>query len=261
MLLVIACPCALVISTPVTVVSGLSAAARRGILIKGGTFLEQARLLKAVALDKTGTITEGRPRLVDCKFWGDGDEPRASPVAAALASRSDHPVSKAVATGLALEALAVEEFKALAGRGVEGMVQGSRLLLGKHRLMHERGFCGPELEAELIGHESQGRTVTMLADASGILALFAVADTIKHSSRKAIAELTELGVASVMLTGDNQATALAIAREAGIGDARGDLLPQEKLDAIRDLQKRYGAVHWPMPSASTREARKSSATL
>jgi len=241
-LLVIACPCALVISTPVTVVSGLSAAARRGILIKGGTFLEQARLLKAVALDKTGTITEGKPRLVDFKAWGGADEGRAKRLAMAMASRSDHPVSKAIAAGLALEAPAVDDFKALAGRGVEGTVEGARLLLGNHRVMHERGLCGPELEAELSRHESQGQTITMLADADGVLALFSVADTIKESSRTAIADLAKLGVASVMLTGDNQATAQSIAKQAGIGDARGDLLPEAKLDAIRDMQKRYGAV-------------------
>jgi Cd2+/Zn2+-exporting ATPase len=241
-LLVIACPCALVISTPVTVVSGLSAAARRGILIKGGTFLEQARLLKAVALDKTGTITEGKPRLVDFKAWGGADESRAKRLAAALASRSDHPVSKAIATGLALDAPPVDDFKALAGRGVEGSVEGEKLLLGNHRVMHERGLCGPDLEAELALHEAQGRTITMLAGPAGVIALFAVADTIKESSKAAIADLAKLGVASVMLTGDNQATAQSIAKEAGIGDARGDLLPEAKLDAIRDMQKRYGAV-------------------
>jgi Cd2+/Zn2+-exporting ATPase len=241
-LLVIACPCALVISTPVTVVSGLSAAARRGILIKGGTFLEQARLLKAVALDKTGTITEGKPRLVDFKVWGGADEARAKRLAVALASRSDHPVSKAIATGLAIDAPAVGDFKALAGRGVEGSVEGEKLLLGNHRVMHERGLCGPELEAELALHEAQGRTITMLAGPGGVMALFAVADTIKESSKEAIADLAKLGVASVMLTGDNQATAQSIAKQAGIGDARGDLLPEAKLDAIRNMQKRYGAV-------------------
>ncbi len=241
-LLVIACPCALVISTPVTIVSGLSAAARRGILIKGGTFLEQARLLKAVALDKTGTITEGKPRLVDFKAWSGAEEGHAKRLASALASRSDHPVSKAIATGLAMAAPPVEDFKALAGRGVEGMVEGEKFLLGNHRVMHERGLCGPELEAELALHEAQGRTITMLAGSNGVMALFAVADTIKDSSKEAIADLAKLGVASVMLTGDNQATAQSIAKAAGIGDARGDLLPEAKLDAIRDMQKRYGEV-------------------
>ena len=241
-LLVIACPCALVISTPVTVVSGLSAAARRGILIKGGTYLEDARLLKAIALDKTGTITEGKPKLVDWRVWGDANEGVVKHAAASLAARSDHPVSKAIASSLKLDAAEVQDFKALPGKGVQGLVDGQILLLGNHRLVHESGQCTPELEAELAKHEQQGRTVTLLADATHVLALFAVADTIKETSRKAIADLKVLGVTTVMLTGDNSATAKAIASEAGIDDARGDLLPESKLDAIKDMQKRYGTT-------------------
>lgn len=239
-LLVIACPCALVISTPVTVVSGLSAAARRGILIKGGTYLEQARLLKAVALDKTGTLTEGKPRLVDWRAWGNADASMAAQLAADMASRSDHPVSKAIAAGLSVEAADVQAFRAFPGRGVEGVIGGKRLVLGNHRLIHERGLCEVALESELALHEQQGRTVTLLADDVRVLALFAVADTIKQSSRQAIADLKALGVTPVMLTGDNAATAQAIAAQAGIDDARGDLLPEAKLTAIQQMQQRYG---------------------
>lgn len=241
-LLVIACPCALVISTPVTVVSGLSAAARRGILIKGGTYLEEARLLKVVALDKTGTITEGKPKLVDWRVWGEADEASSKQLTAALASRSDHPVSKAIVSGLGVEGPPVENFQALPGRGVEGTVNGQRLVLGNHRLIHERGLCGSELEAELAKHEQQGRTLSLLADESRVLAFFAVADTIRQTSRQAIADLKALGVSSVMLTGDNTATAKAIAAEAGIDEARGDMLPEAKLDAIKEMQQRYGAT-------------------
>ncbi len=241
-LLVIACPCALVISTPVTVVSGLSAAARRGILIKGGTYLEDARLLKAVALDKTGTITEGKPKLVVRRVWGDADEASTMQRAAALAARSDHPVSKAIALGLAVEAIEVDSFKALPGRGVEGLINGQRLILGNHRFIHELGFCGPELEAELAIHEQQGRSITLLADDKRVLALLAVADTIKETSKQAIIDLKALGVTAVMLTGDNAATAKAIAGLAGIDDARGDLLPEAKLEAIKEMQQRYGAT-------------------
>ncbi|RYH67858.1 MAG: heavy metal translocating P-type ATPase [Alcaligenaceae bacterium] len=241
-LLVIACPCALVISTPVTVVSGLAAGARRGILIKGGTYLEDARLLKAVALDKTGTITEGKPKLVKWQVWGAGDEAATQKMAASLAARSDHPVSKAIVQGLGVEGPEAENFKALPGRGVEGVVNGVRLMLGNHRLIHEQGLCCPELEAELATHEKQGRTVTLLADESRVLALFAVADTIRETSKQAIVDLKALGVTSVMLTGDNTATAKAIAAQAGIDDARGDLLPEAKLDAIKEMQKRYGAT-------------------
>lgn len=241
-LLVIACPCALVISTPVTVVSGLSAGARRGILIKGGTYLEGARLLKAVALDKTGTITEGKPKLVDWKVWGQADEASVKVLAASLSSRSDHPVSQAITNGLAIAPEPVETFVALPGRGVSGAVNGQTLVLGNHRSIHERGLCTPELEAALAVHEQQGRTITLLADETRVLALFAVADTIRESSKQAVAELLALGVTPVMLTGDNAATAKAIAAQAGIEDARGDLLPEAKLEAIKEMQKRYGAT-------------------
>ncbi len=239
-LLVIACPCALLISTPVTVVSGLAAAARRGILIKGGTYLEEARKLKAIALDKTGTITEGKPALVQFQVWGEADEKAAKTVAASLAGRSDHPVSKAIATGLGLAAGPVAAFAALPGRGVEGTVNGQHYVLGNHRLIEERKQCSAALEAALQEHEKQGRTVTLLADGQGVLALFAVADQTKASSALAVASLKRLGVTAVMLTGDNQATATAVATQAGIDDARGNLLPEEKLAAIKDMQKRYG---------------------
>lgn len=241
-LLVIACPCALVISTPVTVVSGLAAAARRGMLIKGGTYLEGARLLKAVAFDKTGTVTEGKPKLVEWTAWGGADRARVHELAASLASRSDHPVSQAIAAGLDGGRLEVADFGALPGRGVEGTVAGERLLLGNHRSVHERGLCGPEVEAFLQAHEHQGRTVTLLASGSQVLAVFAVADTIRETSRQAILDLKGMGVTPVMLTGDNMATARAIAAQAGITDARGDLLPEDKLEAIKEMQKRYGAA-------------------
>nr|WP_245598076.1 heavy metal translocating P-type ATPase [Ottowia thiooxydans] len=239
-LLVIACPCALVISTPVTVVSGLSAAARRGILIKGGTYLENARLLNAVALDKTGTITEGKPKLVAWRTWGDANDAAVQAQAAAMAGRSDHPVSKAILQGLGMEVSEVEDFKAFPGRGTEGLVAGERLFLGNLRLITERGLSDPQLEAELIQHEQQGRTLSLLANETQVLGIFAVADTIKESSRQAIADLKALGVTSVMLTGDNAMTAQAIGSQAGIVDVRGDLLPEAKLQAIKDMQKRYG---------------------
>ncbi len=242
-LLVIACPCALVISTPVTVVSGLAAAARRGILIKGGVYLEEARALKAVALDKTGTITEGKPRLVAQELVRSGVDPAlVAQVALSISARSDHPVSKAIATGLAQQSEAVEvaEFTAVVGRGVQARLGAQAYVLGNHRWIEERGQCSAAIEAMLRQHEQAGRTVTLLADEQGVLMLFAVADTIKPSSRKAVLELLALGVTPVMLTGDNQATAQAIAHEAGVAQVRGNLLPQDKLDAIVELQSRYG---------------------
>jgi len=240
-LLVIACPCALVIATPVTVVSGLAAAARRGILIKGGVYLEEARKLRVIALDKTGTITEGKPRLVATEVLSAAEpESRILSWAASLAGHSDHPVSKAIATSLNLPENGLTDFTALPGRGIEARLDGHTLILGNHRLIEDRGLCSPEIEARLAVHENQGRTATLLATEGRVLAIFAVADTIKESSREAITDLHRLGVTSVMLTGDNVATATSIARQAGIDDARGNLLPEEKLAAIEELQGRYG---------------------
>ncbi|MFS2166304.1 heavy metal translocating P-type ATPase [Variovorax sp. Varisp62] len=242
-LLVIACPCALVISTPVTVVSALAAAARRGILIKGGTYLEEARKLKAVALDKTGTVTEGKPKLVDSVLVDtSGNEATVFTIAASIAGRSDHPVSKAIAEGLKGPQDEVGDFTALPGRGVRATHAGQAYVLGNHRLIEERGLCTPSLEVELKRHEEAGRTVTLLASDKAVLALFAVADTIKESSQAAVAELRALGVVPVMLTGDNAATAKAIGAHAGIEDVRGNLLPEEKLDAVKAMQQRYGAA-------------------
>ena len=241
-LLVIACPCALVVSTPVTVVSGLATAARRGILIKGGSYLEDARLLKAVALDKTGTLTQGKPELVDARAWLQADDAAMRQIAASLAARSDHPVSGAIAHGLGGDLLPVEGFSALAGRGVQGTVQGQRYVLGNHRLIEEREQCSPALEAALALHEAQGRTLTLLAGEQGVLGVFAVADTLRATSRQAVEQLKALGVTPVMLTGDNPATAQAVAAGAGIDDARGNLLPEDKLQAIRQMQTQYGPV-------------------
>lgn len=240
-LLVIACPCALVISTPVTVVSGLAAAARRGILIKGGVHLEGARKIKALALDKTGTITEGKPVLVDTEFVKSSiPEWQVLRWAGDLAAHSDHPVSKAIAKSLDPGNSSLEDFKVVAGRGVEARVDGQTLILGNHRLIEERGLCNSSIEARLAEHEALGRTVTMLATQTQVLAIFAVADTIKETSREALSQLHALGVTTVMLTGDNEATAKTIAKQAGIDDARGNLLPEDKLTVIEDLQKRYG---------------------
>ncbi|MGF6692762.1 Cd2+/Zn2+-exporting ATPase [Metapseudomonas resinovorans] len=233
-LLVIACPCALVISTPVTIVSGLAAAARGGILIKGGVFLELGRKLAWIALDKTGTLTEGRPRQTDIQLLhADERDPRA--VAASLAARSDHPVSQAVARaaeddGIAL--YAVDNLAALPGRGVTGLVKGRTYHLGNHRLVEELGLCSSVLEARLDALETQGKTVVALCSESTVLALFAVADTVRDSSREAIGQLHELGVKTLMLSGDNPHTVQAIASQVGVDDARGNLLPEDKLAEI-----------------------------
>ncbi|WP_270175247.1 MULTISPECIES: heavy metal translocating P-type ATPase [Diaphorobacter] len=243
-LLVIACPCALVISTPVTVVSALTAAARRGILIKGGSALEAARGLRVVALDKTGTLTTGSPALVQWRALNGADADAVADVAWQLASRSEHPVSRAIAAGLpAAPHNGVQNLQALPGRGVQAEVGGQRWWLGNLRLMREQGLADAALEDALAQQERQGRTVTLLADAQAVRALFAVADPLRGHARQAIAELRALGVHPVVLSGDNPATAQAIAAEAGITDAQdalGGLLPQDKLDTLAALQRTRG---------------------
>ncbi|OZB63371.1 MAG: copper-translocating P-type ATPase [Lysobacterales bacterium 14-68-21] len=237
-LLVIACPCALVISTPVTIVSGLAAAARHGILIKGGVYLEEGRKLAWVALDKTGTITHGKPVQTDFLTWRDVDSSSARGLAASLAARSDHPVSLAVAQAAQADKVAlreVDDFMALPGRGVRGRVDGAIYHLGNHRLIEELGVCSPDLEAHLTILEAQGKTVVMVVGEDGVQALFAVADTVRDSSRRAIAELHELGVKTMMLTGDNPHTAEAIARQVGIDRSQGNLLPEDKLREVERL--------------------------
>ena len=242
-LLVIACPCALVISTPVTVVSALTAAAQRGVLIKGGSALEAARGLRVIALDKTGTLTTGNPTLVAWEAVGSAAPAHAAALAWQLASRSDHPVSRAIAQGLAAEAPptnTVQDLRALPGRGVEGRMDGLRHVLGNLRLVREMQLLTPALEAQLRAHEQQGRSVTLLASDSTVLALFAVADPLRTHAGEAMAQLQALGVRPVVLSGDNAATVAAVAAEAGIADARGGLLPQDKLDALGALQREHG---------------------
>jgi Cd2+/Zn2+-exporting ATPase len=242
-LLVIACPCALVISTPVTVVSGLAAGARRGILIKGGVYLEGARKIKAVALDKTGTITEGKPKLVAFEPVDSSlDLQMLERLAKSLANRSDHPVSQAIALGLSAAEHEVQEFQAIAGRGVQGVIDGHPYALANHRWIEERGQCSADLEGRLQVHENAGRTVTLLANGTQVMAICAVADTIKSSSAQAVAELKALGVTTVMLTGDNIATARTVGSQAGITEVRGNLLPEDKLQAIGELQERLGTT-------------------
>ncbi|OIQ89071.1 putative cadmium-transporting ATPase [mine drainage metagenome] len=237
-LLVIGCPCALVISTPVTVVSGLAAAARHGILIKGGAYLEEGRKMRWLALDKTGTLTHGQPQLTDFEPLAGADAARCRRLAVSLAMRSDHPVSQAIARALDGEVGApetVDAFEALAGRGVRGEIGGRAYWLGNHRLAHELGRCSQELESRLEALERQGRTVVLLFDERQMLALFAVADTVKDSSRAAVAELHRLGVRTVMLSGDNAHTAAAVARDVGIDRALGNLLPEDKLEVVEGL--------------------------
>jgi len=241
-MLVISCPCALVISTPVTVVSGLAAAAHHGILIKGGAYLESGRKLKFLAFDKTGTLTVGKPAVTDIVPLGDLGGSEALYLAASLDAHASHPIAGAIVahwkdSGQGRALLPVTGFRNLPGHGVSGEINGQCYYMGNRRLIEQLGLVNPLFEREVHQLELQGKSAVVLAGASGLLAVIAVADTLREHGRQAIEELQSLGVKTVMLSGDNLRTARAIGQGAGIEDARGNLLPEEKLDAIAELQR------------------------
>ena len=262
-MLVIACPCALVISTPVTVVSGLAAAARRGMLVKGGAYLELGRKLKAVALDKTGTLTHGKPKVTDVISLSGHEQSELLQLAASLDAPSEHPVASAIVAAWTNaqatpagttdpnrlqtvqksgELLPVDGFESITGRGVKGRIGGKLYHIGNHRLARELGLTTSHVEAELERLEKDGKTAVVLSDDTRALAVIGVADTLRETSIEALRQLHALKVRTVMLTGDNAATAAAIARQVGIDDARGNLLPEDKLGAITDLLRQHGTV-------------------
>lgn len=237
-LLVVACPCALVISTPVSIVSGLAAAARQGILIKGGAYLESGHKLRWLALDKTGTVTHGKPLQTD--FIALGDQPRLHTLslAASLGQRSDHPVSRAITSAAQADEVPLREvsgFEVLAGMGVRGKIDGLLCHLGNRRLLDELGENSGELNQRIDALEAQGKSVVVLLAGSRVQGLFAVADTIRESSRQALAELHGLGIRTLMLSGDNPHVARIIAEQAGIDRAEGNLLPADKVREIERL--------------------------
>ncbi|OGT06514.1 MAG: 4-deoxy-4-formamido-L-arabinose-phospho-UDP deformylase [Gallionellales bacterium RBG_16_57_15] len=250
-MLVIACPCALVISTPVTVVSGLAAAARQGILVKGGVHLENGRLLKAVALDKTGTLTHGRPVVTDVIPLVEQPADALLQLAASVDAHSEHPVAAAIVSAWQTPAdesevprvlLPATLFESLTGRGAKAIVGGCLYYVCNHRQVEELGICGAHVETVLKRLEEQGKTAVVLATEDNALCVIGVADTLRGHSAEAIRQLHALGVASVMLTGDNQTTANAIAAQVSIDDARGNLLPEDKLAVIDELIRSYGKV-------------------
>ncbi|WP_231498607.1 MULTISPECIES: heavy metal translocating P-type ATPase [Halomonas] len=245
-LLVIACPCALVISTPVTVVSGLGAAARQGILIKGGVFLEQATRLTHLALDKTGTLTEGKPRLVRSAALGDSSDAEGQRLALALAERSNHPVSRALVQGLGSQpasqpAVSLEGVEERGGRGLVASEadSGATVWLGNARLAGEMGVSQAQLNSEDSDADADDDAgIVWLGRDDRLLAYFAVRDALRITSRQAIERLHRQGVSVSMLSGDAQARVDAIAREAGIDEAYGELLPEDKLARLDALSRR-----------------------
>lgn len=245
-LLVIACPCALVISTPVTIVAALAGAAKQGVLVKGGVHLETPARLKAVAMDKTGTLTEGRPQVVEVVPLGGRSESEILGMAAALEVRSAHPIAHAIlakAADLKIVAKPAEAVQAITGRGVVGSVSGREMWLGSRRYIEERGIGSPEILRRADGLSSAGRTIVAVGDDREVWGLVAVADAVRPEAKDIVAALHRAGIEHVvMLTGDNRATAEAIAKQTGIDEVRAELLPGDKVVAVEELVRRHGSV-------------------
>ncbi|MCY4393280.1 MAG: heavy metal translocating P-type ATPase [Chloroflexi bacterium] len=237
--LVIACPCALGLATPTAIVAGTGMGAERGILIRNAEALETAARIDAVVLDKTGTLTEGRPELVEvAAATGFGEEVLA--LAAAVETLSEHPLSAAVVEAAEGRGLAIEAasgFEALPGAGLTGEVSGRGVLIGARRLFEERGIVlDADAEATLSRLEGEGRTTSLLAVDGAYAGTLAFADPLKASAAQAVATLRSLGVRTIMASGDNERSALAAARALGIDEVHAGLRPEEKLALVRDLQ-------------------------
>lgn len=251
-LLVIACPCALVIATPVSIVSGITALARRGVLVKGGLYLEAVGKLRALAVDKTGTITEGKPRVVGITPLSGLSEEAILARAAAINCHSEHPLAVAiveVARARGIDFTPASDYASVTGQGARAFVDGHLHFIGNHRLAHETGLCRAEVEAKLAEIESQGQSLAVLGHAphgdcrGEILAIIAIADTLRPEVGTALPAIRHAGIRKiVMLSGDNQRTASAIAVRAGIDEAIGDLMPEEKVEHVRRLVEEYAQV-------------------
>jgi Cd2+/Zn2+-exporting ATPase len=245
-LLVISCPCALVISTPVSIVSALAAAARKGVLIKGGARLERLASVRCVAFDKTGTLTKGRLRVTDVRPLNGAGPRDVLALAATLETRSEHPFGRAIVEraeedGVAL--LGSGSFQALPGRGAEGLVGSSRVLVGSHRLFEERSMCSAELEAILVELAALGRSTTLVGKDGIPIGVIGVADELREAGADAVGLLRSQGIEHVvLLTGDHTAAARALAGSLGIDDYRAELLPEDKLEAVKALQHKYGTL-------------------
>ncbi len=246
-LLVVACPCALVISTPVSIVAAIGAATRRGVLIKGGATLETLGRVRAVAFDKTGTLPEGRPQVVSVHAQG-GDPNALLKLAAAVEARSEHPLARAVihaARDLRNGSRAPEarNMLSLPGLGAQAEVDGQTIYVGNARLAYECGISLNGATDMLQELQARGNTAVLVGSQEGVLGVIALADRPRPDARAAIEKLRRAGISRVtMLTGDNPRTAQAIAEEVGIDDFRAELLPAEKVDAVRQLVEQHGAV-------------------
>jgi Cd2+/Zn2+-exporting ATPase len=245
-LLVVSCPCALVISTPVSIVAALAGAARKGVLIKGGAHLERAGRVRCVAFDKTGTLTKGTPEVVDVRALNGAAGRTVIAFAASVERRSSHPIADAIvrhAEGSQVDIPEGVDVAEIAGRGAEGRVNSDAIVIGSHRLFEERRLCSPEVHAALDEMAARGQTAVLVARNGQAVGVIGVADRPRESSRDVVETLRRQGIRSlVMLTGDSEAPARAIGTELGVDEVRAELLPEDKVAAIRELRQKFGVV-------------------
>ena len=245
-LLVIACPCALVISTPVSIVASLAAAARTGVLVKGGAYIEMPGRLRCIAFDKTGTLTQGRPVVVNLQAFNGHSENDLLARAAALEARSAHPLARAITEFAAARGVAptpAEDVQNMPGKGVSGTFQGRSFWLGSHRFLEERGQETAEVHDLAETFERQGYTVVAIGNEQHVCGVVAIADAVRPEAADSLNGLRRAGIQHlVMLTGDNEATAASIGRQVGVDEIKAELLPADKVAAIEALVGRYGAV-------------------
>jgi Cd2+/Zn2+-exporting ATPase len=245
-LLVIACPCALVISTPVSIVAALAAAARHGVLIKGGLFVEIPSKLRAIALDKTGTITMGKPSVVQLVPMNGHDEEELLLRAGALEQSSTHPLALAIVAEVnsrGYKLPVAEQFEIIQGKGAKGTIDGKMYWLGSHRYLEERGQETPDVHEQLEALQAAGRSIVVVGNDAHVCGFIALGDAIRPESADTIAELHRLGVEKVvMLTGDNAGTASLVSKAVGIDEVQAELLPEDKVNAVANLVERYDQV-------------------
>lgn len=251
-LLVIACPCALVIATPVSIVSGLTALARRGVLVKGGIYLEAVAQLRALAVDKTGTITQGKPEVTTITTVSTLTENDILSHAASINQHSDHPLALAIvaaATSRNLSIASSTHFQSITGQGAKALIAGQQYFIGNHRMAHDAGLCSPEIETIIAKIEANGQSLTILSRAARperegeVLGIIAIADTLRPEVTEALMLINQAGIEKIiMLSGDNQRTVSAIAKQAGIDESIGDLMPEQKVDHLKKLVTQYTHV-------------------
>lgn len=245
-LLVVSCPCALVISTPVSIVAAMTSAARHGVLVKGGPFIEAPGRLQAIALDKTGTLTEGRPKVQQVIPLGTHSESTVLQVAAALEARSTHPLAVAIvseASRRGISSNAAEDFQAIPGKGATGSIDGQNVWLGSHRYLEERNQETPEIHEQLNRLSAQGQSVVVVGQGANVMGLISLADEIRPNAKSAIAAMRTAGIRHIiMLTGDNKATGEAVGQKTGVDEVRAEMLPEDKLATMSEFVNRYGNV-------------------